>query len=81
MKEEAMVMIVMACVIGTLGVILLSSYGFASWGINNLRSGQRWARWFGEERAITILRFLAGPLIILMSGIGIWAALTGDMPR
>ena len=80
MKEEAIGMIVMACVFTALGVVLLSSYGFASWGINNLRSGQRWARWFGEERAISILRFVAGPLLIVISGIAIWAAMSGKMP-
>ena len=70
-------MIVMACIFSVLGVVLLMSYGVASWGIYNTRAGNRWARWFGEERAITILRFVAGPFIILMSIIGIWAALTG----
>jgi hypothetical protein len=80
MKEEAIGMIVMGGVFTVLGVILLTSYGFASWGIYNTRAGQRWARWFGEDRAISILRFGAGPFLILMSIIGIWIALSGKMP-
>lgn len=81
MKEEAIGMIVMGGVFTALGVILLSSYGFASWGISNTRAGQRWERWFGEERAILILRFVAGPLLILISAVAIWAALSGKMPK
>lgn len=80
MTENALVMVVMALVFGTLGFVLLSSHGLASWGINNLRSGQRWARWFGEERAIRILRFVAGPILILVSGFGVWMAVSGNIP-
>ena len=80
MKEEAIGMIVMACVFMALSAVLMASYGFAWWGINNLRSGQRWARWFGEERAISILRFVAGPLIMALSVFAIWIALSGRMP-
>lgn len=75
-----MMMVVMGGVFIVLGVIFLASYGFASWCINHTRAGHRWVRWFGEERAISILRFGAGPFVILMSLFGIWAALSGKIP-
>jgi hypothetical protein len=81
MKEEEIGMMVMGGIFLIVGIALLFSYGLASWGINNLRSGRRWAGWFGEERAIAILRFGVGPVVILMSGFGIWMVLSGNMPR
>lgn len=79
MKDDAILMIVMGGVFIALGIIFLASYGLASWCINHTRAGQRWERWFGEERAISILRFGAGPFLILMSVIAIWAAFSGKM--
>jgi hypothetical protein len=80
MKEEQIGMIVMGFVFLALGVTLLASYGIASWGINNTRMGRVWDRVFGEERAIAILRFVAGPLVIALSAFGIWMGLSNNVP-
>jgi hypothetical protein len=54
------------------GIILLASgFGylasprFVRWTLDHDRTGQRWARWLGTERAPTVLRFVFGPILIV----------------
>lgn len=76
MEEKTIIMIVMSCIFGLLGIALIASQGVADWGLRT-RRGQRWVRWFGEQKAATILRFVVGPFVLLMAALGIWAAMSG----
>jgi hypothetical protein len=77
MEDKTIAMIVMACILGLVGIALMASQGMADWGLRT-RRGQRWVRWFGERKASIILRFVAGPFILLMAAVGIWAAISGS---
>jgi hypothetical protein len=47
------------------GLAYLASPRFVRWTLDNDRTGQRWARWLGMERAPAVLRFVFGPILIV----------------
>lgn len=79
MTENTIVGIVMSTVIFITSIAFLLSYGFASWCVNNTRAGHRWERIFGEDRAVWVLRFVAGPFLMIMSLAGFWLTMSGKM--
>lgn len=79
MTENTIIGIVMSTVIFITSIAFLLSYGFASWCVNNTRAGHRWERIFGEDRAVWVLRFIAGPFLLIMSVAGFWMTMSGKM--
>ena len=71
-------MLVMAGVIAAIGIIMMLSHGFTAWGLRT-RTGQKWVRLFGEDRSMTILRFVVSPLLLLLSAFFAWAVMTGQV--
>ena len=78
MKEEQIGMLVMAGVFALLGIIMMANRGFTAWGLRT-RTGQKWVRLFGEDRSLTILRFVVSPLLIIMAVFFAWAVTTGQV--
>lgn len=58
MNENTAIIIFNVFAFGAIGITCLCSERAVSWIINNTRAGQRWERWFGEERAIRIMRYV-----------------------
>jgi hypothetical protein len=76
MNGEQIGMLVCGCVFALAGVSMIASQRLIEWSLTT-RRGERWVRWFGEQRGAFILRFIVGPLILVISCVFIWALLTG----
>jgi hypothetical protein len=75
MKEDDIVMIVMASIFAVAGISLIASQRLTDLALRT-RRGQKWVRWFGEKRASIILRFVVGPFVLLMAAGAAWVVMT-----
>ena len=74
MKEDVIIMMVMASIFAIVGISFMASQGFTNFALRT-RTGQKWVRWFGERKSSIILRFVVGPFVSLISVVAVWAAM------
>jgi len=71
---EEVILLVGSCLYTIAGIALVVSDKFANLFLNKTSFGRRWMWFYGEQRAVVRLRYIAGPIVVT-SGI-LWIALS-----